>query len=278
MNDLDNSPECRKNFIGASDAPAIMGVSPWCTPYQKWEEKVGVRQNRTNEAQKRGILLEEEARKEFERQTGLVMFPERFFHPKHAWMCATLDGIDIEHKHILEIKCPGKVDHECAMDGQIPEKYIPQLMHQMYVTGIRKIFYFSYHPTCSNVLEMEIDPEYTEKLFSAESKFWDNVISFIPPELSERDFVSKNDDLWSHTAHEWIQIHNQIEALKQKENELRESLISMCGSSNSLGNGVRISKVIRRGNIEYKKIPELNNVDLEKYRKSPIESWRIAKC
>ena len=45
MNDLDNSPETRRNFIGGSDAPAIMGVSPWDTPYTCWEKKVGLRQS-----------------------------------------------------------------------------------------------------------------------------------------------------------------------------------------------------------------------------------------
>ena len=35
--------ENRKNHIGASDAPVVMGVSPWDTPYKLWENKLGRR-------------------------------------------------------------------------------------------------------------------------------------------------------------------------------------------------------------------------------------------
>ena len=31
----------RKKGIGSSDAPIIMGVSPWKTPFELWEEKTG---------------------------------------------------------------------------------------------------------------------------------------------------------------------------------------------------------------------------------------------
>ena len=41
------------------------------------------------------------------------------------WMIASLDGIDIDNKTLVEIKCPGEIDHSCAMDGQVPEKYPP---------------------------------------------------------------------------------------------------------------------------------------------------------
>jgi len=31
----------RKGFIGGSDAPIILGLSPWKSPYQLWLEKIG---------------------------------------------------------------------------------------------------------------------------------------------------------------------------------------------------------------------------------------------
>ena len=42
-----NSPEWhewRRKGIGSSDAPAVMKVSPWMTPYMLWEIKRGVAQ------------------------------------------------------------------------------------------------------------------------------------------------------------------------------------------------------------------------------------------
>lgn len=44
LNLLQNTQEWEKfrlQKIGASDAPIIMGVSPWKTPFQLWLEKQG---------------------------------------------------------------------------------------------------------------------------------------------------------------------------------------------------------------------------------------------
>jgi len=279
MLDLDNSPDTRRNFIGASDAPVLMEVSPWKTSYQLWEEKVGLRENEgDNWAKKWGRLKEEEARQEFERQTGLIVFPQRFVHPELEWMVATLDGIDIERKDIVEIKCPGKIDHESAMDGVIPEKYIPQLVHQMIVMNLDRAYYFSYHPSSNKILELGLDSAYAKTLLDKEKAFWNNVQTLTAPPLTERDYIPKEDLTWKETANEWLGIQAQLQALQEREEALRQNLISMSGKSNVKGAGIKLSRVLRKGHIEYKNIPELKGVDLEKYRKESSESWRIGKC
>lgn len=49
----------------------------------------------------------------------------------------------------------------------------------------------------------------------------------------------------------------------------------MDGQSNTKGAGVRICRMVSKGNVDYKAIPELKNVDLKKYRKAPIEPWQL---
>src|SRR5271170_1345030 len=122
---IQNTPEwleMRRNKIGASDAPIIMQVSPWKTPYQLWEEKLGIaKQKQISYEMQRGTNLEEIARQEFEKMTGLIIFPQVVQHPNFEWMIASLDGIDLAHENIVEIKCPGINDHQYALDGKIPE-------------------------------------------------------------------------------------------------------------------------------------------------------------
>ena len=60
--------EERMSYIGGSDAPIIMGVSPWKTPYQLWEEKMG---NVVEDKDKefifaRGHRMEDKARRIFD--------------------------------------------------------------------------------------------------------------------------------------------------------------------------------------------------------------------
>ena len=85
----------RKNGIGSSDAPAILGTSPWTTPFQKWEEKVfGKQETKINSSMQRGKDLEEPARIQFEKLMNTSVFPVNVENKRTFWMRASLDGID----------------------------------------------------------------------------------------------------------------------------------------------------------------------------------------
>ena len=208
--------ELRKNKIGASDAPVIMHVSPWKTPYQLWEEKLGLKESFSSYAMKRGLEMEERAREAFEKETGLVVFPQVLFHKEHEWMMASLDGIDIEGKNIVEIKCPGKVDHEIALSGNIPEKYFPQLQHQMAICELDKAYYFSYSDNSSKVIVVNRDESYIKNMICKEVEFYDCVQNLTAPRMIERDFIQKEDDIWIETAAKWKQIKNQMTQLEKR--------------------------------------------------------------
>ncbi len=268
--------ELRKSKIGASDAPKIMNVG-FQTPYQLWLEKLGLYEQEQNWGMKRGIEKEEEARQEFERQTGIIVFPDVVFSSEYEWMMASLDGIDIERKHIVEIKCPGKEDHECAMDGLVPEKYFPQLQHQMIVCNLDRAFYFSYSDKSSKVLEIYRDNDYNLSLIENEKKFIECLETLTPPKLTEKDFNYRDDDIWNETSKRWMSIQTRLRPLEKEEEEVRKLLIDMSGGLNVKGGGISLSKVVRKGNVEYKEIPELSKVNLDNYRKQNIVSFRISK-
>lgn len=278
---VQNTPEWleyRKNKIGASDAPIIMKVSPWKTPYELWEEKIGLKtSDEQNFAQKRGNSLEEKARTCFEEKTGIIMFPSVIVHPDHPWMMASLDGMDIEQHHIVEIKCPNAEDHKLAKRGEIPEKYYPQLQHQLEVSGIDMAYYFSFDGEDGVIVEVGRNTKYIREMVDEEEKFYKCMKDAMPPQLMQRDFQFKDDEMWTHTAQEWKKVYNELISLEKKEKELKESLIGLCRGKNSLGGGVRISKIVRKGNIKYGEIPELKGKNLEQYRGPMSEYWRISE-
>jgi putative phage-type endonuclease len=270
--------EMRRNKLGASDAPIIMNVSPWKTPYKLWEEKLGMGQDVSTYAMKRGLDMESEAREEFERLTGIMMFPAVLFHREHDFMMASLDGIDLAGKSIVEIKCPGKVDHECAMDGEVPQKYYPQLQHQLSVSELDFVFYFSYDGKSSKLIEVNRDDKYIKNMIFKEREFYRCIQELEAPELVERDFVQKNDQQWIETAGQWKLVNAQLKALEAEEKQRRKELIAMCGNVNSMGGNIKLSRSLRKGSVDYKCIPELETVDLEHYRKESIEVWRLSEC
>lgn len=267
--------EYRRNKIGASDAPVIMEVSPWKTPYQLWLEKCGAIEPHVNKSMKRGSVMEQEARNQFSNYIGVEVFPSVETHEHHDWMIASLDGRDIDKKIIVEIKCPGKEDHNLALDGKIPEKYYPQLQHQMSVCDVNKMFYYSYDGHKGVCVEVERNDYYIMQMIVAEMKFYDCMVSFYPPALSDGDFVEREDEDWENIALQWREVNQSLKDLKIREDDLRRKLIWLAGERDTKGAGIKLNKVVRRGQVDYKKIEQLQHLDLEPFRKPSTIFWTI---
>ena len=275
--------DMRKNMIGASDVPVIMGVSPWKTPYQLWLEKVGLRQPEpTNYAQQRGIDNEAQALQKFIEEYGIEPFVPQVV-TKDDWAMASFDGLTFDRSKGVEIKCPGKVDHELALSGQVPEKYYPQLQFQMYVADLKEVSYFSYVSDDDAInLKVERDDAYISEMLSKCRAFLNYMRESVPPALSARDIVQREDDAWlliteqykaaNAVLKEAEEVYKKAEA---EEARLKQALICMSGGFNTEGNGIKLTRIVTKGRVDYKAIPELENVDLEKYRKEPSESWRV---
>jgi putative phage-type endonuclease len=179
-----NTPEWkqfRRSHIGASDAVVIMELSPWMSPLKLYEEKVFGFEQEENPYMRRGKNLESIALEAFENETGLSMFPMVFQHEKIDWMSASFDGITLDRKKILEIKCPGKKDHELALQGQIPKKYLPQLYHQMEVAQVDFTYYYSFDGEKGVIIEVPRDESYIKKMIEKEMEFWKCLKTLTPP-------------------------------------------------------------------------------------------------
>lgn len=276
-----NTPEwlhIRRSHIGASDSPIIMGSSPYATPYQLWQRKLGLIDDQpTTPAMQRGHDLEEKARHELEKMTGLLFAPEVKFHEVHKWMMASLDAVDIEGKCIAEIKCPRSEDHAIAKAGKIPDKYFPQLQHQMEVCQVEECYYFSFDGTQGELVKVFRDDKYIKKMIEKEKLFFENIQTFTAPELCDRDFVENSTQQWLEAAHSWKLLKEEMSKLQEKEEQLKSLLVSLCQAPNVKGGGIKISKISRKGNIDYSLIQELKQIDLEKYRKKSSEYWKLSE-
>jgi predicted phage-related endonuclease len=86
-----------------------------------------------------GVATEELNRRWFERETARRLGHVQKFvrHPKLEWMGATLDGMVKEETAVFEAKfmLPWSFTEEGAA-----EKHMPQLQHNMLVTGARRAY------------------------------------------------------------------------------------------------------------------------------------------
>lgn len=187
----------RRSHICASDAPVIMGMSPWKSPLELYEEKIFSFEQESNLYMQRGKDLECVALEEFENMTGIQMFPMVAKNDSIDWLAASFDGVTLNKDAILEIKCPGKKDHETAMKGKIPPKYIAQLQHQIYVSDLSFTYYFSFDGQKGVILEVKKDDLFIEKMIEKEKEFWNCLKTLKPPVNNISKIKSKNNYVYA---------------------------------------------------------------------------------
>ena len=132
--------QARQNSIGASDAAAVMGISPWKTEAQLWDEKAnGKTLDFHNSDTVRGHRSENHILELYGIETGRKIFSgERIMLMSNhiPFMSCTLDGIDFTDEYnpiIIEVKSV-KFSHGEWSDEKIPDYYFTQLLHQLAVT------------------------------------------------------------------------------------------------------------------------------------------------
>ncbi len=134
----------RMTGIGASEAAAAIGASPWQTPYEVWAEKVGAVEPRDlsdNEAVEWGLRLESPILTAYAERTGRIVHAHEPYtvvrHPEHDWMLATPDAEqhdEAKGKGLAEGKNVGAYMLKEWQD-EPPLHYQIQLQHQLACTG-----------------------------------------------------------------------------------------------------------------------------------------------
>jgi putative phage-type endonuclease len=275
--------DMRKNYIGASDAPILMGVSPFKrsdglkkTPYVLWMEKLDLLPaDKDNPAMKYGREMEESARQAYEEMVGDYVAPKICFHKEINYLMASLDGLSLDGTLAVEIKNANSLDHHLAKTKKVPDKYYPQVQQQMACADLEWMQYFSYHKGEGVVVDVLRDEDYLEELYAKEKEFWDCVKNFKAPALTSNDYHEK-DDKWYAQALKLLEVKQKRKELEAAEEEMEGMLREMSEGKNSFFKDVRYTSSLRKGNIDYKKIPELKGIDLEGYRKSSSYTWTIS--
>lgn len=285
----------RRSLIGASDMPIIMGDSPYKTPYQLWEEKTDKIPliQETNFAIERGNRWEDRVRKLFSKKTAIDFQPKNFIHPDNPIHSASLDGYNFSHHEGLEIKVASMDVLKETRSGNVPQKYKAQVQWQIYVADLKKNNFYVVHVkdnpetgkeeiVDSALCVVYRDDEYIQKLINAAEAFWTFVESNTPPPLSDRD----TKELRSHKARkdfaELKRVKQKLDEIKQDFREyetvykvLQKQCIEHMDHPIVICEGVKLQRIIRKGSIDYKSIPEEDREILDKYRKEDIISYRV---
>jgi putative phage-type endonuclease len=294
--------EERKTGIGGSDAPIILGISPWKKAKELWAEKLNlVDPDAPSIVMERGTFLEPLIVKRYKEETGnkVKRTGKTFRHRKHKFMMAHLDGIVLLSngggKGILEIKNPslknyGKIERE-----GIPQMYVVQVQHYLYVKGLDWADFYAYNGERhkSYLQRVERDDELIRLLIEKEEAFWACVQEKNPPkeedpeEMAELLPPTEGAKVLLVQGSEWEQAAQQLkdakdleEEVKDLKDEAKQKLISMMGDSTiAEGAGIRVYYTNSQGRKTFNKTAlkfDYPDIDLEKYMKlgKPFKSFR----
>jgi putative phage-type endonuclease len=152
----------RDSGLGASEAPAALGLDPYASPTEVWMRKQHQGEPvEANLAMRIGNLLEEPVARLYAEASGHVVKRYRTAcrdcvkagteyaceraavrDPVRPWLYAHLDRVawDDEGRYVVEIKTSGWPGEEWGDTGtdQVPLRVLVQVIVQMHVTGMRR--------------------------------------------------------------------------------------------------------------------------------------------
>ncbi len=266
----------RSDKLGASDIPIIMGESPFKTPLRLWREKLGLDVPFVNDKMREGNRMEPIARKWFNDYKMANCQPVVMQSEESPWLIASLDGYDASLEVAIEIKFANDLDHEIASHGEIPNKYYGQCQCQLYVSGLDHLFYVSYRDGDGHIVPVYRDNDYIERMISVSRDFHDKMMNFEQPEMTDKDFKDMSDDSnWRGLEDRYLSLVRLKKIYEVEMENIKERLIDMSEGQNCKSNCLMIYKSVRQGNVDYKSIPELKSVDLDKYRKPSTDVWTV---
>lgn len=177
----------RRTGIGASDAAAVLGVSPWSSPLQVFLSKLSEPQEAMSERMEWGLRHEPTIAEAFAAKTGRVVVappPFSLYRNKGCpWLTASIDRFQASgERHdpgVLEIKC---TDVAADWETEPPIYYQVQVQHELAVTGLR------WASLCVLIrgnrmlrVDVERNDAFIAELLKQEEAFWKVVQSREPP-------------------------------------------------------------------------------------------------
>lgn len=193
--------KARRSGLGASDTATILGLNPWGTALEVWQEKTSATppdDRELSDAAEWGNILEHpvavQTVKKYPELGKILPTPGLLAHPEHRWMLATVDRLLVPRRvkdpvvgSILEVKTTTSRNHRANwVDGVPPASIQVQVQQQLAVTGLPFAWVACWLRDTAQLCEpvrIERSEEVIEQLIRYGGIWWrDHVESMVRPE------------------------------------------------------------------------------------------------
>lgn len=185
----------RESGIGASEAPAALGISSYQSPLDLYLRKTGaVPPAEQSESMRLGLYLEPYLATRYHEIVGRQVARTQVFarHPAYHETFATVDAID-ESGTIVEFKTTSSpaIIRQLGESGtdQVPDEWLVQCHQQAAVFGTNRVqlLVLVGGREC-RLFDIHVAPVLSARVLAGVVRFWrDHVVSRVPPEPTAKD-------------------------------------------------------------------------------------------
>jgi len=250
----------RKRSIGASEVAVLLGLNPYKTTYQLWEEKIldGPLEQIHNDAIDFGNKLEEIVAQTYaERAQRKVIRDNKIrVHPEIDFFTCNLDRvilpIDGEGRGVLECKTASGFASG-SWESEVPPMYYTQVQAQLAITGYKwGALALLVDGRKFKSFEIERDEKFIRSLVQIVSDFWnENVLAKVPPpaQVSDYERMSSNVGEVAHADEsvvaaysQLVQVKADIASMEINKDQLEEKIKLAIGTAETIEyNGVALA-------------------------------------
>ena len=281
----------RSQYIGGSDAAAVVGLNAYASPYSLWAEKTGkVPGFAGNLATEVGAFLEEFVAQKFAQETGKKVrkHNQSFLNSLYPFAIANIDREIVGEDAGLEIKTTDTLNLKKFKGGEYPANYYVQCVHYLAVTGKQR-WYLAVLIGNKEFKWFTIERDEAEiaALMTAEAAFWELVKTDTPPAVDGtaattdtlNTIYSESDDsicdltAFSANLRQYIALKKQIKELETLAEEAANKIREFMGESGGGEcEGFKVSwKSQTRSTFDRKRFESENpDIDLSGYFKESV--------
>jgi putative phage-type endonuclease len=289
----------RSQYIGGSDAAAVVGLNPFSSPYALWAEKTGqIPCFAGNLATEVGTFLEEFVAQKFAAETGKKVRKcnQSFLNSDYPFAIANIDREIVGEDAGLEIKTTSELNMKKFKGGEYPANYYCQCVHYIAMTGKQR-WYLAVLIGNRDFQWFTIERDEAEiaALMGAEADFWELVKNRTPPvadgsrattDAIKTIFAESSEDTVDLTLKlpallQYIDLGKQIAELETLRDEAANRIKSFMGDAGGGEcDGYRVSwKSSTRRTFDSKKFAKENpGLDLTGYYKeTSARTFRVTE-
>lgn len=273
--------ESRRTGIGGSDAAAILGVNPFSTALDVYNEKLALVPPKVeNNQMKRGKILEPIAVNLYREVTGRAVRKQPL--RRHRLFDFILGNVDrqivstVDHPArpqgggpgVLETKCPNvRVFARIKREKQLPVQHVVQLQHYLMVYGYAWGSFVLFNADLWEMIhfDVEADQGLQERMLDAERIFWqEHIVRQAPPTIErpvfelpdmpkvEGSLITRDDSEFLDAAQTLKEAKSLKETADDLEQQAKDRIKELMVTHGAVeGGGIRVYWKQRDGRVSF---------------------------